>query len=78
MRKIWLIFTVLLVVWVETKVKKRNTRRPEPAVRVTFESIANMERDTGGGMNWAKPLGIGLGAGAGVIMALFIIALQLD
>lgn len=57
---------------------KRNTRQPEPAVAITFENIANMERDQGGGMNWAKALGVGLGAGAGVFLTIFIIALQLD
>jgi hypothetical protein len=57
---------------------KRNTRRPEAATAITFENISNMERDHGGGMNWAKALGIGLGAGAGVIVTMFFIALQLD
>lgn len=57
---------------------KRNTRRPEAAVTVTFDNISNLQRDNGGGVNWAKALGIGLGAGAGVILTIFIIALQLD
>lgn len=57
---------------------KRNTRLPEPAVTVTFDRISNIERDHGGGMHWAKVLGIGLGAGAGVILTMFIIAFQLD
>jgi hypothetical protein len=57
---------------------KRNTRRPAPGVVVPFDRVANIERDTGGGMSWGKALGIGLGAGAGVILTIFIIALQLD
>ena len=57
---------------------KRNARRPEPAVTVTFDNISNMERDTGGGMHWAKALAIGAGAGAGVFLTSFIIALQID
>lgn len=57
---------------------KRNTRQPEAAVPVTFDRISYIERDNGGGLHWAKALGIGLGAGAGVILTLFIIAVQVD
>lgn len=57
---------------------KRHTRRPEAAVTVRFDNISNLERDSGGGMNWAKALGIGIGAGAGVFLTIFVIALQLD
>ena len=56
---------------------KKNTRLPEAAVVVTYVSIANIERDHGG-MNWAKALGIGAAAGAGAILTIFVIALQLD
>jgi hypothetical protein len=56
---------------------KKNTRLPEAAVVVTYDSIANIERDHGG-MNWAKALGIGAAAGAGAILTIFVIALQLD
>jgi hypothetical protein len=56
---------------------KKNTRLPEAAVTVTYDEIANIERDHGG-MNWAKALGIGAAAGAGAILTIFVIALQLD
>ena len=56
---------------------KRNTRLPEAGVLVTYDAIANIERDHGG-MNWAKALGIGAAAGAGAILTIFVIALQLD
>jgi len=56
---------------------KKNTRLPEAAVVVTYDAIANIERDHGG-MNWVKALGIGAAAGAGAILTIFVIALQLD
>jgi len=57
---------------------KRNTRRPEPALIVTFDEVAKIERDNGSGVNVAKAVAIGLAAGGGVILSLFLIALQLD
>jgi hypothetical protein len=57
---------------------KRNTRMPEPAVSITYQQIANLERDYGGGMNWAKAVGVGLAAGASAILTIFVIAMQLD
>ena len=58
---------------------KRNTRRPEPALTITFKEIAKLERDQGnGGMHVAKAIGVGLAAGAGVFFSLILIALQMD
>lgn len=57
---------------------KKNTRIPEPAVAVTFDQLSNIERDRGNSMNWAKALGVGAAAGAGAILTIFVIALQLD
>ena len=57
---------------------KRNTRIPEPAVVVTYDAIAGIERDHGGGMSWGKAIGIGLAAGASAIATIFVIALQWD
>jgi hypothetical protein len=59
-------------------VVKKNTRLPEAAVTVTYDQIANMARDYSGGMSWGKAIGMGLGAGAGAILAILVIALQLD
>ena len=56
---------------------KKNTRLPEAAVVVPYDAITNIERDHGG-MNWAKALGIGAAVGAGAILTIFVIALQLD
>ena len=58
---------------------KRNSRRPEPAVSIPFDDVAKIERENGGGgVNVAKAIGIGLAAGGGVILSLFLIALQFD
>jgi hypothetical protein len=57
---------------------KRNTRRPEPAVSVSFDEMSKLERDTKNGSNLAKAAVIGLAAGAGVILSMFVIALQFD
>ena len=57
---------------------KKNTRIPEAAVTVTYDAIANMERDHGGGMNLGKAIGFGLAAGASAIATIFVIALQWD
>ena len=59
-------------------VVKKNTRIPEAAVTVTYDQIANIARDHGGGMSWGKAIGMGLGAGAGAILTILVIALQLD
>ena len=58
---------------------KRNTRLPEAAVSIAFTDLSRLERDHGnGGINLAKAVGIALAAGAGVMITLFAIALQLD
>ena len=58
---------------------KRNTRLPEPAVSIAFADLSRLERDHGnGGINIAKAVGIALAAGAGVMITLFAIAMQLD
>lgn len=57
---------------------KRNARRAEPAITINFTDVAKIERDTGGGVNIGKAIAIGVATGAGVILSLFLIALQLD
>ena len=57
---------------------KRNTRRPEPARAIAFDAVAKIERDNGGGVNVGKAIAIGVATGGGVILSLFLIALQLD
>lgn len=57
---------------------KKSTRLPEAPVTVTFDQLSMIERDRGGGMNWAKALGVGAAAGAAAILTIFVIALQFD
>ena len=57
---------------------KKNTRLPEPAVVVPFDLVSNIEKDTGSNVNVAKAILIGAGVGAGVLLTMFAIALQLD
>jgi len=57
---------------------KRNTRLPEPAVVVPFDLVSNIEKDTGSNVSVAKSILIGAGVGAGVLLTMFAIALQLD
>ena len=57
---------------------KKSTRIPEAPIVVTFEQIANVERDHGGGMGWGKAIGFGVGAGAAAILTIMAIAFQLD
>jgi hypothetical protein len=62
-----------------TVLVKKNTRLPEPAVSIAFTDLSRLERDHGnGGINLAKAVGIALAAGAGVMITLFAIAMQLD
>lgn len=56
---------------------RRSTRRPEPPMTIHLDDISQLERDHGGS-NIGKAIGIGLATGAGVILSLFIIALQFD
>jgi hypothetical protein len=57
---------------------KKNTRLPEPAIVVPFDTVANLEKDTGSNVNVARAILIGAGVGAGVLLTMFAIALQLD
>jgi hypothetical protein len=57
---------------------KKSARRPEPAMTVAFSDMARLERDHGSNANIGKAIAVGIAAGAGVILGLFAIALQLD
>jgi hypothetical protein len=56
---------------------KKNTRRPEPAVAIPFDQVVRLERDRGG-MSIGKAVAIAAATGAGIMVTLFVIALQLD
>jgi hypothetical protein len=58
---------------------KRNTRRPEPAMTIAFDDVSRLEREqNGSGFHIGKAIAVGLAAGTGVILSMFLIALQLD
>ena len=57
---------------------KRNSRYPEPAIKVAFTDVAKIERHKDGGFNVAKAIAIGAAAGAGAMVTLILFAMQLD
>lgn len=58
---------------------KKNTRRPEPAVAIVFDDISTLEREQkNGSSSIGKAIAVGLATGTGVILSLFLIALQFD
>lgn len=68
----------LMAVTDDGVVVKRATRVPEAAVSVPFAELARFERDDKRGMSIGKALGIGLAAGGGAILTLFVIALSIS
>ena len=63
----------------EAIVVKRESRVPEPAVTIRFDELTRLQRDDRkGALNIGKAIGIGLAAGAGAILTLFMIALSFD
>lgn len=57
---------------------KRNSRYPEPAIKVAFADVAKIERHKEGGFNVAKAIAIGVASGAGAMLTLILFAMQLD
>jgi hypothetical protein len=69
---------MLMSVTADVVMLKKSTRRPEPAMTVAFRDVARLERDQSGNANIGKAIAVGIAAGAGVILGLFAIAMQLD
>ena len=67
----------LMSVTDDAVVIKKRTRLPEPAVVVPFNEVASLELQTEEGMSAGKVVGIGLAAGAGAILTLFVFFLAL-
>ena len=60
-------------------VVKRESRVPESAVTIRFDELARLQRDDRkGGFTIGKAIGVGLAAGAGAILTLFVIMMSLD
>lgn len=58
---------------------KRNTRRPEPAVMVAYDTMSKLEREQpGNGVNIGKAIAISVATGAGIVLSLMLFALQFD
>jgi len=68
----------LLAVEAERVVVKRLSRVPEPAVAVAFADLAELRREERAGFSVGKAIGIGLAAGVGAILTLFVIAMSID
>jgi hypothetical protein len=59
-------------------VVQRESRLPEPAVRIAFADLARLQRDQKSGFTVGKAIGIGLAAGVGAIITLFAIAVSVS
>ena len=58
---------------------KRNSRRPEPAVIVPYETVSRLEREQhGSGVNIGKAMGVSVATGAGIVLTMILFALQFD
>jgi small nuclear ribonucleoprotein (snRNP)-like protein len=54
---------------------KRDTRRPEPAVALTYRDIAKIERAKDGGSNVGKAIAVGIAAAGGAMLTIVLVAL---
>ena len=68
----------LMAIEKEAIVVKRESRIPEPAVRIAFAELTRLQREQKSGFSLGKALGIGLAAGVGAILTLFAIAVSID
>jgi hypothetical protein len=62
----------------EAIVVKRESRVPEPALSIRFEELASLKRQEPRGIGLGKALGIGLAAGGGAMLTLFLIILSIE
>jgi hypothetical protein len=54
---------------------KRDTRRPEPAVALSYQDIAKIERAKDGGSNVGKAIAVGVAAAGGAMLTIVLVAL---
>ena len=62
----------------ETIVVKRESRVPEPAIAIRFDELSSLKRQEPRGIGLGKALGIGLAAGGGAMLTLFLIILSIE
>lgn len=63
----------------EAIIVKRESRVPEPAMTIRFDELARLQRaERGGGLSFAKAIGVGVATGAAAILTIFAIATSID
>jgi hypothetical protein len=67
----------LMSVTDDAVVVKRESRLPEPAVRIAFAELTRLQLDQKSGFSVGKAIGVGLAAGVGAILTLFAIAVSI-
>lgn len=67
----------LMSVTDEAIVVKRDSRVPEPALSIRFDELASLKRQEPRGIGLGKALGIGLAAGGGAMLTLFLIVFSI-
>ncbi len=68
----------LIAVEADAVVVKRESRIPEPAVKVPFAQLTRLQLQKRSGFTVAKAIGVGLAAGVGAILTMFAIAVSID
>jgi hypothetical protein len=68
----------LLAVHDDAVIVQRASRLPEPPVTIPFADLARLEREVKSGFSVAKAIGVGLAAGAGAILTLFVIMMSVS
>ena len=59
-------------------VVKRESRIPEPAVRIAYADLTRLQLRSTNGFSVGKAIGVGLAAGVGAILTLFAIAVSIN
>jgi hypothetical protein len=58
---------------------KRNSRRPEPAIIVPYDTVSKLEREQhGNGVSIGKAIAVSVATGGGILLTMMLFALQLD
>ena len=62
----------------ETIIVKRDSRVPEPALSIRFDELSSLKRQEKRGIGLGKALGLGVAAGGGAMLTLFLIFLSIE
>ena len=66
----------LIAVEEDAVIVQRESRVPEPAMRIPFAQLTRLQRADKSGFSLGKAIGMGLAAGVGAILTLFAIAVS--